>query len=162
MPSTIGNKYTITKEISNNNSKIKTYLTKIEPVIKEIIYKDENEYYIVRERIERIKEKIKIYDILEEKERIYIVIENNKEKILEIDKLILDENEIKKEGIVKDQGNPVNKKEIINLLNMEKSMCKISFEKYEDSGIKKGKGSGFFCKLDDFPINMHYLQIIIY
>ena len=57
MPSTIGNKYTIIKEISDNNSKLKTYLTKIEPIIKEIVYKDEKEYYIIREKIERIKDK---------------------------------------------------------------------------------------------------------
>ena len=139
------------KEI-NNKSPIKTYLTKIEAIIKEIIYKDTNEYYMIRKRIEEIKEKIKIYDIIEEKNKIYIVIDNSNEAITEIDKLILDKNEIKKEGILKDQGCPVSKKEILDLLSMEKSMCKIIFEKYEDNVIKKGKGSGFFCKIDNFPI----------
>ena len=73
--------------------------------------------------------------------------------ILEFDKLILsNEIEIKKEGILKDQGNPITKNEILNLLIMEKSMCKIIYEKYEDYKIKKGKASGFFCQIDNFPI----------
>ena len=88
MPSTIWNKYQKVKEIENN-SNIKTYLTRIEPIIKEISYKNKNEYYIIRDRIERIKDKIKIYDIIEEDNKIYIVIENNKDMIKEIDKIIL-------------------------------------------------------------------------
>ena len=59
---------------------------------------------------------------------------------------------MKKEGILKDQGNPISKNEILNLLKMEKSMCKIIYEKIEDNEIKKGKGTGFFCKIDNFPI----------
>ena len=46
------------KEIDNNDN-IKTYLSKIEPIIKEIIYKDKNECYWIREKIERIREIIK-------------------------------------------------------------------------------------------------------
>ena len=42
MPSSIWNKYKLIKEI-NNKSNIKTYLSKIEPIIKEIIYKNINE-----------------------------------------------------------------------------------------------------------------------
>ena len=73
MPSTIWNKYQIIKEI-DKNSTIKTYLTRIEPIIKEITYKNKKEYCIIRERIGRIKNKIKIYDIIEEEDKIYIVI----------------------------------------------------------------------------------------
>ena len=54
MTSTIWNKYKIIKEI-DKISNIKTYLTRIEPIIKEINYKNKNEYFIIRERIERIK-----------------------------------------------------------------------------------------------------------
>ena len=145
MPSTIWNKYQKIKEI-NSNSNIKTYLTRIEPIIKEINYKNINEYIIIREKIERIKNKIKIYDIIEEEDnKIYIVIDNNKDILLEIDKLLLkDEKEMKKEDILKDQENPISKNEILNLLEMEKSMCKIIYEKLEDNKIKKGKGTGFF------------------
>ena len=151
MPSTIWNKYKKIKEI-DNKSNIKTYLAKIEPIIKEIRYKNKKEYHLIRDRIEGIKNKIKIYDIIEEEDKIYIVIENNKDTIQEIDKLILDEIEVKKEGILKGQGSPVKKSEIIELLKMEKSMCKINYEKIEDNEIKKGNATGFFCKIDNFPI----------
>ena len=152
MSTKICNKYDIIKEMEIN-SNIKTYLTRIEPIIKEISYKNINEYIVIKERIERIKNKIKIYDIIEEENKIYIVVENNKDIISEIDKLILkDEIEIKKEGILKEQGNPVSKNEIIELLKMEKSMCKIIYEKIENNEIKLGKGSGFFCEIDNFPI----------
>ena len=99
MPSTIWNKYKLIKEI-NNNSNIITYLTKIEPIIKEIKYKNKKEYYLIRERIEIIKDKIKIYDIIEEEDKIYIIIENNNENIIEFDKLILSD----KITIKKDHG----------------------------------------------------------
>ena len=152
MPSTIWNKYQILKEI-NLNSNIKTYLARIEPIIKEIIIKNEEEYFVIKERIERLKNIIKIYEIIEEKDKIYIVMENNKEEISKIDKIILsDEINIKKEGILKGQGNPVSKNEILELLKKEKSMCKISYEKIIDNEIKKGKGSGFFCEINNFPI----------
>ena len=59
---------------------------------------------------------------------------------------------LKKEGILKDQGNPVSKNEIIELFNMEKSMCKIIYEKIVNDEIKKGKASGFLCEINDFPI----------
>ena len=152
MASTIWNKYPKVKEIENNPN-IRTYLTRIEPIIKEISYKSRNEYYEIRTRIERIKDKIKIYDILEEDDKIYIVIENNKETTQEIDKLILeDEIEVKTEDILKGLGSPVRKREINELLKMERSMCKINYEKIEDNKIKTGKATGFFCKIDNFPI----------
>ena len=103
MTLTIWNKYKIIKEI-DKNSNIKTYLARIEHIIKEISYKNKNEYLVIRERIEGIKNKIKIYDIIEEENKIYLVIDNNKEIISELDKLILkDEIELKKEGILKEQ-----------------------------------------------------------
>ena len=144
MPTNIWNKYKKIKEI-NSNSKIKTHSAMIEPIIKEIIPKDINDFYIIKERIDNIKYQIKIYDIIEEDEKIYIVIDNNEELNLEIDKLILsDELEIKKEGIIEGHGNPITKKEILNLFEMEKSMCKISYEHFENNKLIKGKSSGFF------------------
>jgi len=152
MALTIWNKYKKIKEI-NSNLNIKTYLARIDPIIKEISYNNKNEYLKIMKRIEIIKNKINIYDIIEEEDKIYIVIDNNKEIITEIDKLILkDKNEIKKEGILKGQGSPVSKSQIIELLNMEKSMCKIIYEKTEENTIKNGKGSGFLCEIDNFPI----------
>ena len=31
-------------------------------------------------------------------------------------------------------------------------MCKIIYERIEDNKIKKGKGRGFLCEIDEFPI----------
>ena len=54
MASKIWNKYKIIKEIEDN-SNIKTYLTKIEPIVKEITPKNKEEYIIIMERLERLK-----------------------------------------------------------------------------------------------------------
>ena len=152
MSLTIGKRITILEEIPNNNSTIKTYKGKIEPIIKEIKYKNKEELFTIRDRIERIKEITKVYDIIEEKGKFYVVMENNA-PISKIDKLLLNENEIEKEGILRDQGSPISKTEISKLLKMEKAMCKIKFRKYTKEGINPGKGTGFFCKLD----NLDYL-----
>ena len=103
MPLTIGKGITILEEIPNNNSTIKTYKGKIEPIIKEIKYKNKEEQFTIRDRIERIKEITKVYDIIEEKGKFYVVMENNA-PISEVDKLLLNENEIEEEGILRDQG----------------------------------------------------------
>ena len=138
------------KEI-DSKSCIKTYLARLDPIIKEIIPKDKDEYDIIYERLEELKKHLDIYEIIEENERFYIVIENNNEIISKIDKLILsDELDIKKEGIIHGQGNPVTKEEIMDLFEMEKSMCKILYETLDNN---KGKSTGFFCKINiNFPI----------
>ena len=129
MPSKIWDKYKKIKEVESNNSKIKTYIASIEPIIKEIKFENKNDYYIIKERLEKLKEELNIYEIIEENERIYIVIDNKRELLSKIDKLILsDELDIKKEGIIQGHGRPITKEEIIDLFKMEKSMCKISFE----------------------------------
>ena len=169
MPSKIWDKYKKIKEIEYNNSKIKTYLASIEPIIKEIIPKNKEDYYIISERLEKLKEEeLNIYEIIEENERIYIVIDNNEELLSKLDKLILsNELDIMKEGIIQGHGSPITKEEIFDLFKMEKSMCKIS---YETERGEKGKGSGFFCEIDNFPfkyalltnnhiLNESYLEI---
>ena len=149
MPSTIWNKYKLIKEISSNSG-INTYSARLEPIIKEIIPKDKDDYQAISERLEQLKAQLDIYEIIEEDLKFYIVAENNDELLAKIDKLILsDELNIKKEGIIQGHGCPITKKDIEELLEKDKAMCKISFETLDN---KKGKGSGFFCKLDKFPI----------
>ena len=87
MPSKIWDKYKKIKEIESNNSNIKTYLVNIQPIVKEIIPKNKDDYYIISERLEKLKEELNIYEIIEENEKIYIVLENNEEILLKIDKL---------------------------------------------------------------------------
>ena len=148
------NKYKKIKYI-HINSNIKTYLARIEYVIKEIIPKNIDEYSLIKGKLERIKNIIKINEIIEEDKKLYVIIDNNEEIISKFDHLILSEELIiKKECILKGQGNPVTKEEILDLLKMEESMCKIYFEKIENNEIKKGTGTGFFCEIDkieNFP-----------
>ena len=112
--------------------------------------KDKDAYDIIYERLEKLKEQLNIYKIIEENGKIYIVIDNNEELLSQIDELILsDKLDIAQEGIIQGYGNPISKEEIMDLFKMEKSMCKISFETLDD---KKGKGWRFFCKIGNFPI----------
>ena len=62
-----------------------------------------------------------------------------------VDKIL----KIKKEDVAQGHGKPITKNEIFKLFEMEKSMCKIESKSKEN--VKK-KGSGFFCKLNNFPI----------
>ena len=154
MPSKIWSKYKMVKKIESN-SNIKTYLTRLEPIIIEVKSKNKYDFYIINERLEKLKLELKdginIYEIIEENERIYIVIDNNDELLLKVGKLILlEELDIKKEGIIQGHGSPITKNEIFDLFKKEKSMCKISFETMDG---EVGKGSGFFCEIDkNYPI----------
>ena len=149
MPSTIWNKYKLIKEIGSNEN-IKTYSARIEHIIKEIIPKDRDDYHAISERLEQLKERSDIYEIIEEDNKFYIVAENNEKLLSKIDKLILS-NELttKKEGIIKGHGTPVTKKELNELFEKDKAMCKISYETLDK---RQGKASGFFCELENFPI----------
>ena len=152
MQSEIWKKYTILEKI-NSNSNIKTYLSKKGLIIKEIIPNNLIAYCLIKNKFERLKNKVKIYDIIEENNKIYIVIDNNKEIISKIDELVLSTKlSTEKEGIINNQGNPVTKEEIMNLIKKEKSICKINYEIIEDNEIKKGRGTGFFCEISNFPI----------
>ena len=156
MSSKIWKKYEIIKEISSNK-KIKTYLTKpkIEPVIKEIKPKNKEEYYLISERLQKIKELFKIYEIIEENGIFYVVLDDDdNETLSKIDKLILSEEfDTQKDGTIENQGNPITKDEIFKLMNLEKSMCKISYENMDNDKPEKEKGIGFFCEMDNsFPI----------
>ena len=150
----IWDKYHIIKEIKNN-SNIKTYLVRTEPIVKEIMPKEGDEYYRMIDYFNESKDKYKIYDIIEEKQKIYIVLENNNKISKEIDNVIISEEyNLKKEAILEGHSIPIKKEEIFDLFKMEKAMCKIQFERIEDNKMKRGKGSGFFCeiKIGGFPV----------
>ena len=153
MPS-IWNKYTKLKKI-NSNLNMKTYLARKEFIVKEISPKDKDNYDMIYEYFNNLKNELNIHDIIEEDEKIYIVMDNNEETKDKFDKIIMSEEfGIRKESVLEGHGNPINKDEIFNLLKMEKSMCRINFERVETNQIRKGKGTGFFCKIEkpEFPI----------
>ena len=153
MPS-VWDKYQKIKEIENKPN-IKTYLARIEPIVKEIMLKDEDECDQIVEYFSKLKDKFKLYDIIQEKTKIYLVLEDTKEINKEIDNIIISgEYNEKKESILKGHENPITKKEIFSLFKMEEAMCKIEFERIENGVNKIGIGSGFFCeiKIDNFPV----------
>ena len=77
MPNQIWDKYKIIKEINTDNPIIKTYLTKIEPIVKEIIPKNNADYFEIIEKIKKLKDELddnlNIYDMIQENDRLYIV-----------------------------------------------------------------------------------------
>ena len=93
------NKYTKIEEI-NSYYNIKTILAKIDLMIKVITSKDIYEYDSIKENLENLKNVNGIHEIIEKNNKIYIVIENNQEAISEIDKLILE-----KQDILSERGN---------------------------------------------------------
>ena len=147
-------KYTKLEDLGSN-SNIKNYLVRIQPIVKEINYKDKEECDSIIEKLKKFKEKLKeklyIFEIIEENNKLYIVIDNNDELLSKIDKLILSkELDIKKESFI--EGHDlITKEEIFNLFEMEKAMCRISFQTLEG---KQCFGTGFFCKIDNFPIKL--------
>ena len=152
MPS-IWEKYQKIEEM-DSNSKIKTYKVKIEPIIKEIMPENRNDYFKIKERLGIIEKKYKIIEIIEEKDKFYIVINKDEELISKIDKLLLtDEINIQDEGKIEGHGNLITKNEILNLLKMEQSMCRIEYQRIINNKLINGHGSGFFCEIEgNFPI----------
>ena len=153
MPS-IWNKYTKIKEIYSTPN-VKTYLTRIEPLIKEITPKNKDDYYIIYESLTNSKYELNIYDIIEENDKIYVIFDNKKEINDKIDKLIsLEESNIKKEVNVKGHGAPINKSEILKLFKFEESMGKLHSKTLEKNKIIEGTATCFFCQMekDNFPI----------
>ena len=148
MGSLLCNKYKILKEL-NSKPNIKTYLTRVEPIIKEIIPKNKEEASLIKENLEIIKNEIKIYETIEENDKFYIVIDNNDEIISKFDALILSHDlKFKNRGLY--FNHSVTKDEVLELFKLEKLMCKISFGKTVNNEIKEENGTGFFCELNNF------------
>ena len=87
MPS-IWEKYQKIEEI-DSNSKIKTYKAKIEPIIKEIIPKNKEDYFKIKEILENIKKNYKLIEIIEENDKINDIINKDDKLISKIDELLL-------------------------------------------------------------------------
>ena len=100
------------------NCKIKTYKAKKEFFIKEIEINNEGEKISKIKLIKEIANEndIKIYDIIEKEFSIFIVIDSDKENSIIFDQLLLKEREsIKKEVIIKGNGNYLSLKDIQEL-----------------------------------------------
>jgi len=148
MASEILNKNKIIKKIELD-SNIKAYITNKETIIIEVIPKGIDHYLIINEELQRIKKTFNIHEIIEDFNKLYILIDDKKELLSKIKKLISFELNIEKQAICVGHGNPISKEEILDLFKMEKSICKISFLTIKG---EVGKGTGFFCELDNLPI----------
>ena len=158
MPSLIWKKYNKLKDIINN-SKINTFLSEIKVIVKEIIPENNDEKTLILNNIENIKNsnEIKIYDFIEDDKKLYFIIDNDEQVMQKFDSLIYNDNTfIQPEADIYNKEGPVNKNEIIELFKMETSMCKIYFESTENNQLKIGKGTGFFCEIDDENIPIKY------
>ena len=62
---------------------------------------------------------------------------------------------IKKEIVFESQTQPMSEDETLELFSYKHAICKIVFETILDGQIKKGIGTGFFCKIHDkyIPFN---------
>ena len=140
--------YEIKKKNIINNS---TFDLKITLFVKEI-YQNEDKQFIKNIFCNtNAKQTIKIFDIFEVKNILYII--SDKENISQIEKLLLNKkSNLEKEGIIFQNSEPISKKEIDNLYNHEKSMGKIKFENLQNERFLTGKGSGFFCLISDSDI----------
>jgi len=158
MNNEIWDKYTKIKEIKlNNNSLIKTYLSNKEFIIKEIHPKDWEDYNKFLDFLEyiEISEEIKFYDLIEEKEKIFVVIDNNEKTQAKFDSLISNKDSVgRMQGITEGHCNPISISELNNLLKKQTSMCKIIIKEIKNDKEIIKKGSGFFCQIlkDSFPI----------
>ena len=131
-----------------NNS---TYEFKL-PLMAKEIYKSEDKQFIKNLFSNtNAKEKIKIFDLFEDKNVLYII--SDKEYISQIEKLMKEKSNLEKEGIFIQNSHPISKKEFDELYRYEKSMCKIKFENIQNGKTLIGKGSGFFCSINypDIP-----------
>ena len=131
-------------KLKKSYENIEIYEGNMKILFKKIKLKNENEIFYYKNKLN--KKENKIYNIIEDYNNniLYIIYDINEN----IDELInINEN---KEAIIRDHCEPIKKKEIINLFEKEKSMCKIKFKKLINNNLKNMNGSGFFLELNNF------------
>ena len=145
--------------VENENTKYVYHKAKLDIALKEIKTKNSHDKLILFNKIENIKklETIKIYDYFDENDTIFILLEDDKEKISKFNKFLFDEEEnIHKEISLKNHGIPIQKTEINKLFQKgTDSMCKIHILK----NGKSGSGTGFFCSLRHSYLNLNIVLL---
>ena len=141
----LGKYIEIEEDKNYKNNEVKTYKAKREFIIKEIYILNEEEKILKIQLIKKIRNEndIKIYDIIEKENSIFIVIDSDKEKSLIFDNLLEKSNKINiiKEKKIKGNGNYLKLSEIKHLYEKgEKRICKIN--------LGKISGTGFFIEID--------------
>ena len=110
-------------------------------------------------KIEKIKRSdiIKVYDYFDENDKIFILLEDDKEKMSNFNKYIYDEEEKTiKEIAIRNHGVPIQQTEITKLFQKgTESMCKIHILK----NGKSGTGTGFFCSIRHSNLNLNVVLL---
>ena len=124
---------------------------KIKLISKDITDKNEIIFFNNLLLNSNLKEQVYIFDIIEENNILHII--STIENITKLENLLNKKSNIKKEGILFQNSKPITKKEINDLYNHEKSMCKIKIETIINNKIVNGIGTGFFCYINvkDIP-----------
>ena len=122
MPEKFWEKYERLEEIKDGNSNTNTYSARINATVKEIKAKDKDDYIRISRRIEQLKHKIKIYDVMEENDIIYIVLDKNEEQNKVNEFLFSEKQNIIKEGEI--DGAPIKKKKYLNYLKRRNQCVK--------------------------------------
>lgn len=155
MDGNFNSKYSKIKDLKKNkknlNNPSKYYINvKMQLMAKEIKRNEEKEFIKSLFNNSNVKEKIKIFDIFEENNILYII--SDKENILRIERLLEKEYNLEKEGIIFQNTQPITKKVIDELYKYDMSMCKIKYEIIQNDKTLNGIGSGFFCLINDADI----------
>ena len=141
-------KYFKVKEIKNSSC---YYVElKIKLITKEIKKKDDIIFFNNLLKNSNIKDQIYIYDIIEEKNILYVI--STKENISKIEHILNNKSNLEREGILFNNTKPITKNEIDHLYKHENSMCKIRMETIINNETVNGVGTGFFCLINDNDI----------
>ena len=124
---------------------IETYIANLRIIIKKFIAKDANEALLYKLKLLENKKYRKIYDVIEDQIYknilyIYAAPEENINDLLCI--------KISKENVPDGHAKPIDKNEMIEMLQKEEAMCKIKANKLENNKIKYLTGSGFFLEMN--------------
>jgi len=145
--------------VENENIEYAYHKAKLDIALKEIKTKNLQEKLVLFNKIENIKKLdiIKIYDYFDENDTIFILLEDDKKKVSDFNKILFDEEEnIHKEISLKNHGIPIQKTEINKLFQKgTDSMCKIHILK----NGKSGTGTGFFCSLKHSNLNLNIVLL---
>jgi hypothetical protein len=145
--------------VENENTKYIYHKAKLDIALKEIKTKNSQEKLNIFNKIEKIKNSdiIKIYDYFDENDTIFVLLEDDKEKINGFNKyLFAEEENIIKEIALKHHGIPIQKTEITKLFQKgAESMCKIHILK----NGKSGTGTGFFCSIRHSNLDLNIVLL---
>ena len=142
----IENYFDLVEDTNPETNKIKGYRAKKEFWIKEIHFEDEKDKISKLSNLEKLKNNITIYEIIEREKVLYISIDYNKKSAKKFNKIMSEANNngLKKEIIIKGNGKYSKLNEIQNLYNRDYSMCKFELPVND----KIWFGSGFFFEID--------------